>query len=518
MKRVRWQEPVVFLTVLTALLAFSLLPLLVLAAEVLTGFPREALGLLGSTELWGLLWRTVARAGIVTVIDVLIGVPLGFLFARTDALGRGAAFLLHSFPMFLPPFLLALGWFHLIGRQALFGAELTGNFLFSAYGLIFVLALTFAPIVTSLTALALHAVDPSLEEAGRVVASRKRVAFRILLPIAWPSITLAALIVFALSVSELGVPMFLRVDAYPAAVFARLGGITYNPGEALILALPLLMVALVLLGLERIVIGRRPFTVLGLRRPHESIPLGRWRLAGTVVIWTVSIAGILPIAGLVIRAVRGSGFAALKGWLGSSIQNSFVTSVAAATIITIIGVVLGRVLAHRQRWSSLIDGISVLAFVTPAAVLGTGLIALWNRPTTTALYASSAILVLGYVGRFLVVGVRPMALAMAQSSPHLEEAAAVVGAPFLRRLLRIVLPMHWRAVVATWLLALVICMRDIEMAVLYYPPGKETLPIRIFTLEANGPEAVVAALSFLHVMITATVLILGFALVRRARV
>jgi len=68
-------------------------------------------------------------------------------------------------------------------------------------------------------------------------------------------------VVFALSVSELGVPMFLRVDAFTAAVFARLGGIRYAPGEAFALVLPLLPVALGLLFAERRLVGAGSFAV-----------------------------------------------------------------------------------------------------------------------------------------------------------------------------------------------------------------------------------------------------------------
>ena len=100
---------------------------------------------------------------------------------------------------------------------------------------------------------------------------------------------------------------------------------------------------------------------------------------------------------------------------------------------------------------------------------------------------------------------------------HLEEAAAAAGARFWRRLVRIILPVNLRGIAAAWLLAVVFCLRDFETAVLYYPPGREPLPVRIFTLEANGPPPVVAALAVAHVLITALVLVAGVLLVPRRR-
>jgi iron(III) transport system permease protein len=47
------------------------------------------------------------------------------------------------------------------------------------------------------------------------------------------------------------------------------------------------------------------------------------------------------------------------------------------------------------------------------------------------------------------------------------------------------------------------------MAMLFYPPGWEPLTVKIFTLEANGPEEVVAALSVIHIGMTAAFLGLG---------
>jgi iron(III) transport system permease protein len=58
-------------------------------------------------------------------------------------------------------------------------------------------------------------------------------------------------------------------------------------------------------------------------------------------------------------------------------------------------------------------------------------------------------------------------------------------------------------------------LRDLELSVLYYPPGGQPLTVRIFTLEANGPPSVVAALAVVHVAMTAAVLGIGGVLLKR---
>jgi iron(III) transport system permease protein len=258
-----------------AALVLGAAPLVALLAEVAAGWP-QALAVLGNAPPLALLLRSLAIALAVTALALAGGIPLGVLVGRTDARGRGLALLLHAFPVFLPPFLLALGWFQLLGARGLAGSPATSSLLFSEAGVVFVLAATLTPIATILVALGLQALDPSLEGAARVAARPLRVVARILLPAAAPAIALAALTVFSLSLSELGVPMFLRVDTFPAAVFARLGGVDYAPGEAFALVLPLVPVVVALLAFERRFVGTRSFAVLGLRSgARERLPLGR---------------------------------------------------------------------------------------------------------------------------------------------------------------------------------------------------------------------------------------------------
>lgn len=516
-------EPFFLGTVALLLFATTLLPLVVPVAGSLAADPEAAGALVGrssplaSPRTWALLARSLALAAAVTTLALVHGTGLGLLLGTWDVVGRRAALLLHAFPIFLPPFLLALGWFHLFGRQGFVGNAATSDLLFGPAGVVGVLALAFSPVVTLLVVLGLRGIDPSLEEAARSVASPTRVALRILLPLVRPAVALAALVVFALSLSELGVPMFLRVDVYPAAVFARLGGVAYAPGEAFALVVPLLLVAILLVATERRWIGRRSFAALGLRtREGTLLPLGRRRALTSALSWAVVVLPLLPIVALAFRA-GPSGFAEVPAWIGPGLQNSLLVGVASATAILLLGVILGHAVARRRTGAGLLDGLTVLGFLTPASVFGVGLIAAWNRPATQAVYGSLAVVILALVGRYAVVGSRAVAVAVAQSPPHLEEAARAFGARFTRRVLRIVLPMHARGIVVAGLLTLLFCLRDLETAVMVYPPGGETLPVRIFTLEANGPEGVVAALAVVHVVLTAAVLGVGALLLPRTR-
>ena len=515
----RRQEPILLTGAGVALGVLALLPLVSLGGELFMGEAlRHAGEALSTPRTWLLFATSLGFAAAVTALSLAVGLPLGVLLGRSDLPCRGLALWLHAFPVFVPPFLLGLGWFHLFGRTGFTGSDATARLLFSWPGAVAVLAMALTPIVTSLVAVGLQGIDPSLEEAAVLVAGPWRAAARILLPLVRPAIALAALVVFSLAFSELGVPMFLRVNVYPAMVFSRLGGVDYAPGEAFALALPLFAVAVALLLFERRAAGRRSFAVLGLRtRESTALRVGRWRPLALAFAAVATLVPLVPIAALVLRALQGGGFSDLSRWMGGSVGNSLLDAFAAATAILIVAVFIGHAAARGRRGGVGLDALGVLAFVTPASVLGVGLIAMWNRPALQAVYGTSAMVALALAARYGAIALRTSAVSFSQGSEHLEEAAAMTGARFLRRMRRILLPIHGRGLAAAWLLALVFCLRDLETAVLLYPAGEEPLTVRIFTLEANGPQPVVAALSCVQVAMTALVLAGGAALLLRRR-
>src|SRR5258705_13852358 len=95
-------------------------------------------------------------------------------------------------------------------------------------------------------------------------------------------------------------------------------------------------------------------------------------------------------------------------------------------------------------------------------------------------------------------------------------AAESSGASWTRRLGFFVLPLAKRALLSGWLIGYIFCLRDTGITMLVYPPGYDTLPVRIFTLMANGAPDLIAAACVL--MIATTVLpLFGVALVVRTQ-
>lgn len=509
----RREEPLVVAAAATILAIAIVPPLLAVGRELASA--QGALSLLGAGRLWWLFLRSVAMGAAITGLALVVGVPLGVLFARATFPLRRLLFAAHVAVLFLPPFLPALGWFHLFGREGLVGGELSTRLLFSDLGVVLVLAGCFTPVVTALTALGVSGVDASLEEAARIAAGPWRAAALVLVPCASPVIALAAIVVFSLAFSELGVPMFLRVDVYPAVVFSRLGGMDFAPGEAAVFVLPLVLVAVALLGLERRLAGRRAIAALGSRRAaREPLFAGRPWIA--VIAALAAVISLAPLVVLGLHAVTRGGVSRVGQWLGEAPWNGVRAASLAAVVMTAVALVLGHTLARRGRAGGFIDGVATLAFILPSSILGVGIIAAWNHRATNWVYGSYAVLVVGFVARYSAVAMRTFAGAVSQVPVSLEEAARTVGAGYLRRLL-LIGQVARPGLLGAFVLGLVFALRDLETAALFYPPGGEPLTVRIFTLEANGPPAVVSALAVLHVLITFAAVGVGWLGLRMGR-
>lgn len=497
-RRRRAEEPITLALAAVVIVLICAVPFAALLID-LSAVGTTIIEVWSGPRPWKLLARSVILSASITVIAMAVGTVMGVLIARCSLPARRALWLLHLFPLFLPPFFLALGW-----------SVIAPPLLFSEGGLIAVSVLAFTPIASTLVALSLLGVDASLEESARVFARPSRVVREILLPTARPALVLAAVLIFALSFSELGVPMFLRVDVFPAAVFSRLGGMTYMPGEAFALSLPIMGLVVFLLIAERRLSGARAFTVGGLRGMTRAPLLPDvWRVPASACAWLIAALGLIPIAGLAARVVTASESPDMARWADNTPWTSLAIATLSASLIAVIGLVVGHAVSRKRRGADLLDATALLAFLAPAPVFVAGLLATAATTRSDVLYGGFGLLIVAMVARHLAIGIRASNAVMLQMPVRMEEAAVVAGAGYWRRLLSILMPSNRAAAVSVWLLVFIFCLRDFETAVLLYPPGGDTLTVRIFTLEANGPSAVVASLALFQIAMTAVAVCFG---------
>ena len=454
------------------------------------------------------LTLAMLTAGCVT----LLGVPLGLLLGKTDLPFRRILTVLLSIPLLLPPYILAVCWYNLLASHGVLAhvitartLDLLSGWLFGLPGCLWVLVSAFIPVEMILTLVYLRAVNPRLEETARLITRWPAILRVVTLPMILPAILFGAILVFLLALGEVGVPMFLRYPVFAVETLTQFSAF-YDFGAAAAAATPLLAVTLLVLAVEHRYLRDKTYRL----RPTTPgrrmllVPLGRWRVPAFLAVSLLAGAIIvLPLLALVVSSL--SPFAYVEAWsrAADSLGRSLIFATVGATLLTVFGFFCGYLIHHRafRLWRA-VDTLTLLLFTLPGTVIGVGLIALWNRPVTGFLYASTAIVILAYLAQYTALTSRITLATLANVPRSLEEAAQMVGVPWLGRIAYIVLPAAVPGVIAAWLIGYIFCLRDLGASMLVYPPGQDTLPVRIYTLMANGAPNLISALCVILVAVT----------------
>ena len=509
-------ERLVLIAATLVLAAIGLLPVAAMLRETLIAnghFSLDAYrALLASGDhLVLLMSHSLQLAFLTASLSALIGVPLGVVLGKTDLPWRGALTLVFAAPLVIPSYVLAVAWFSIVGRTGLLSGILPDSWsrqiasaFFGLFGCTFVLASAFMPIATLLTIAFLRSVNPRLENAGRLVSGWPGVLARITLPLVAPAIAFAAVLIFLLSLGEIGVPMFMRFPVYPVETMTQFAAF-YDLRAATVTAAPLLLVTLAVLGLQTRLHKR--VLQLGGRAPRgeaAQIALGAWRLPLFALVLAFAVVVVAaPLGALAVQSASVETYRLALAGAGDSILRSLAYAAAGATLLAVLGFFLGYLAERRTLflwWTN--EWIALLLLALPGSVIGIGLISLWNTKATAFIYASPAILILGYLAQYAILPMRVVAASLHTVPRSLEQAAWLSGADWITTLRWIVAPLARRGLLAAWLISFVFALRDVAISIVVYPPGADTLPVRILTLMANGAPSLIAALCIILIAVT----------------
>jgi putative spermidine/putrescine transport system permease protein len=187
-----------------------------------------------------------------------------------------------------------------------------------------------------------------------------------------------------------------------------------------------------------------------------------------------------------------------------------------------VGVPASLAIARRRfRGREAVNTLLLLPLVVPGIVAGTAIYVFQVEAeilTTLPLVASLPGLVLGHVLITIPWTVRLIGASLAGLDRSVEEAALSLGATPWATFRRITLPLIRPGMVAAALFGFIISFGNLEMSLFLVGPGRTTLPIAILQYLEWRIDPVIAAVSFLQILLVAAGMVLTDRYVRLASV
>ena len=507
----------------------------------------------------------------LAIISIPLGGVLAFLITRTDLPGRRWLEPLILVPIFVSPMVLGFGYIVAAGPVGFFSVwtqDLIGIVPWNVYSftsIVIIAGLTHVPHAYLYISAALRSMGSDVEEAARVAGANPLQVMRtVSLPMVRPAILYATVLLFFLGLEVFGLVLVLGdpegnlvLATYLYKLTNKLGIPSYHLMAAVAMVLIAMTIPLVMLQRRLMHNANRFVTLKGKATQARLLPLGHWRwVAATVVgIW-LFLAILLPISGVVLRAfVSNWGFGVslldvlslnaftqvfsqtnlLRAILNSVLIGVFGGALAVAAY-TFIGLAMHRkpdnvtrfldysVLVPRavpgllaglaflwvflfvpmwlenalyKGWLSFLpfkDGIKA-AFIDPIRTLRSTIFSVW----------------LAYTVVWMAYGLRLISSTLLQVGPELEEAARSAGAKPSQVTRHITIPLAKFGLISSWLLMFLIFEREYSTGVYLLTPGTETIGSMLVSLWATGAIDIVAALSFINIILV----VIGLAIALR---
>ncbi len=215
---------------------------------------------------WSALSLSLQVAGWATALNLVLGIGVGYLLARTRFPGRDLLDTVLTLPMVMPPTVLGYYLLVLLGRHGWVGRWLQDtwgiNLIFTLQGAVIAATIVAFPLVFKPARAAFEAIDRQMEEAGRVLGiSEVGIFLRITLPLAWRGILAGVLLAFARALGEFGATLMVagsipgKTQTLSIAVYEAVQAGQDAVANTLVLITSLVCIV-VLLGAGRLAPGR----------------------------------------------------------------------------------------------------------------------------------------------------------------------------------------------------------------------------------------------------------------------
>ncbi len=523
------------LVIVDFLLLFQLMPLVYMVIKAF--FPDSAFSLETFRRLYtyplnlDALRNTLIAAGATMVLGTALAFPLAWLVGRTNLYGRRFFRSLFVLTYMVPPYVGAMAWLRLLNPnvgtinqwlRALFRlSEAPGPLnVYSLPGLVWVLTTFYYPYAFIIISRAMEKMDPSLEEASRISgASPLKTVTTVTLPLMMPSLIAGALLVYVSAASCYGIPSIIgtpgRVHTVTTRIveYVSLGQQGLN--DATGMAVFLMVIALVILFVSDVVLVRRQYiTVSGKSVRPAIVDLRRWRLPLTVLVSLFAVVVVfIPFATIFATSfkidvgksmLRRENFT-LTNWstvfgrteTANCLKNSLSFAAVAATAGIVVSCTMSYLLQRtRIRGRKIPDFLITLGSGTPSVVIALGLIMTMKGNFGINIYNTAYIMIIAYLIKYLMMGMRAVVSAMSQIHVSLEECSQISGASWLTTMRRITGRLIFPSIAAGWFLIFIPSFYELSMTTLLYSSTTKTIGFQLYEYWTFTSQPMACAMAF----------------------
>ncbi len=489
------------------------------------------------------LLNTLLISFSMSALAISIGCILAWVVVRTDIPFKKLFASAAVVPFILPSWTISLAWMTIFKNRTVggsagileyFGVQLPDWISYGPVPIIICMALHYYPFTYLLVGSALRDFDTRLEEAALVLGAKQSIIFRrVILAVVAPAILSSFILTISRGIGSFSTPVFLgnpiNYRVLSTRMYASLQ--TGSPGDAYVIAIVMILLAILLMFLSNKVLGKRKsfVTITGKAPKPQLFKLKKLRIPVTIAVglflFCVIVVPLFVLAADTFMRVPGvyslDNFT-LHYWIGEStpglvdgrpgilrnpstwaaLWNSVKLGISASALCGFFGILIGYTVVRMRgtRISTVLDQLSFIPYLIPSIAFGAIYLSLFavRRGPIPSLYGSFLLLILATMAKNFPFAAKAGSSAMMQLGHEVEEAGIIAGAGWFTRMRRLILPLQRSGLLSAVMLPFISAMRELSMVVILTTPGTQLLTTLTFQYSDYG---------FLH-MSNAVVLLL----------
>jgi thiamine transport system permease protein len=506
---------------ISPVLVLSLIPLLFLAAFYFYPLARilsvsfaqdprtgqmTILAAMQEPFFWRVLWFTTWQATVSTMLTIVLGLPLAYVFSHYDFPGKSILRALTAIPFVMPTVVVAVAFTALLGGGGLMNRSLQSWFSFDQPPVeleqtvwIIILAHAFYNVSVIIRTVGgfWSNLNPHFAQAAEILgASRLRAYREVTLPLLMPSIVAASLLVFLFCFTSFGVVLILgglRYATFEVEIYRQAVSL-FNLRVAAFLSVVQLIITFSVMAVYTRLQARAavPLQMQPQRRTAQRPANVRQRavvVSGSIFMVVILMA---PLLALIWQSITLGGQGLTSQYYQELSVNRresafFVNpltavrnSLAIAGVTVLWSLLLGTISAYmlaqpEKRIAAVFDPLFLLPLGTSAVTLGYGYI-ISMGPLRTSFWivpVAHTLIAMPFVVRTILPTLRGM-------DPKLREAAHTLGASPARSWREVDLPILSRTLAVGTAFAFTISLGEFGATLLVSRPDLPTMPVVIY--------------------------------------